>query len=545
MFKLTGASGKSVMDDDDVGVATVSTQQALVDALGQQRRNNLLGCLYMLRTDVSHVVGNAANHVWKSIVVNPPKTLKEIMDEMLATIVGHMASNNEDHRVTAGKAMGDLVLKMGESVLPIILPFLKDGINDPDPTRRQGICLGLAEVIHSASKGMIEQFVEDFIPPIKKALCDDDEDVREAAAKAFATMYRQQEFGRRALDDILPGILTAINEGNTDALDGLRQIVAVKPVLVQTLMPKLTGTGTVTMAAAQCLNVIAECEGVSLGRYLNSMVPAFLRSLEQAETTAEGDQLLKLAERVIVTVAAEIEEEMDDLVLELCRGIKVAAQHTPSSARRQASSALMQAVFSAGIELEAEHQVDMFDELLKLLNHEEQMVRLAAWNAINVLVKSLSKEELPQFIPTLRGGVRHMKEAGLRESGEDEWFLLGLSVPKGMAPFTAILQQGLMHGTVDVRESAADGLGELIQVTEQKALQAFVVQITGPLIRIVGDRFPSQVKAAILKTFGILIGKAGIRLKPFLPQLQTTFVKSLQVRHQPGPPLTRLMAPPH
>lgn len=33
-----------------------------------------------------------------------------------------------------------------------------------------------------------------------------------------------------------------------------------------------------------------------------------------------------------------------------------------------------------------------------------------------------------------------------------------------------------MHGTVDVREASADGLGELIEATEQKALQAFVVQ---------------------------------------------------------------------
>lgn len=30
-------------------------------------------------------------------------------------------------------------------------------------------------------------------------------------------------------------------------------------------------------------------------------------------------------------------------------------------------------------------------------------------------------------------------------------------------------------------------------------------QITGPLIRIIGDRFPWQIKAAILKTLGLLI----------------------------------------
>lgn len=49
-----------------------------------------------------------------------------------------------------------------------------------------------------------------------------------------------------------------------------------------------------------------------------------------------------------------------------------------------------------------------------------------------------------------------------------------------------------------------------------------------PLIRIIGDRFPWQVKSAILSTLTIMIRKGGMALKPFLPQLQTTFVKCLQ-----------------
>ena len=49
----------------------------------------------------------------------------------------------------------------------------------------------------------------------------------------------------------------------------------------------------------------------------------------------------------------------------------------------------------------------------------------------------------------------------------------------------------------------------------------------GPLIRIIGDRFTWQVKAAILQTLGLLIAKAGPGLKPFVPQLQTTFLKCL------------------
>ena len=75
------------------------------------------------------------------------------------------------------------------------------------------------------------------------------------------------------------------------------------------------------------------------------------------------------------------------------------------------------------------------------------------------------------------------------------------------------------------QESAATGLGEVIAMTSAEALRPSVVHVTGPLIRILGDRFPANVKVAILDTLGLLLEKVGIMLKPFLPQLQTTFVK--------------------
>lgn len=79
----------------------------------------------------------------------------------------------------------------------------------------------------------------------------------------------------------------------------------------------------------------------------------------------------------------------------------------------------------------------------------------------------------------------------------------------------------------EVREAAAEGLGELISLTSEDGLKPFVVSITGPLIRIIGDRFPPATKAAILVTLGLLIKRAGAGLKPFVPQLQTTFLKCL------------------
>ncbi|KAJ1496933.1 eIF-2-alpha kinase activator GCN1, partial [Coelomomyces lativittatus] len=70
----------------------------------------------------------------------------------------------------------------------------------------------------------------------------------------------------------------------------------------------------------------------------------------------------------------------------------------------------------------------------------------------------------------------------------------------GLDPILPMFLQGLMFGTPETREQAALGLGDLISMTSTTALAPFVIKITGPLIRIIGDRFPAKVKAAILHT---------------------------------------------
>ena len=59
--------------------------------------------------------------------------------------------------------------------------------------------------------------------------------------------------------------------------------------------------------------------------------------------------------------------------------------------------------------------------------------------------------------------------------------------------------------------------------------QANTVQVKAaiPFLPSCPPPYSSQVKAAILLTLGLLITKAGAGLKPFVPQLQTTFLKCL------------------
>ena len=58
-------------------------------------------------------------------------------------------------------------------------------------------------------------------------------------------------------------------------------------------------------------------------------------------------------------------------------------------------------------------------------------------------------------------------------------------------------------------------------------MRPFSTSITGPLIRVIGEKVASDIKAAILVALNNLLLKIPQFLRPFIPQLQRTFVRSL------------------
>jgi hypothetical protein len=71
--------------------------------------------------------------------------------------------------------------------------------------------------------------------------------------------------------------------------------------------------------------------------------------------------------------------------------------------------------------------------------------------------------------------------------------IAAFSYAGGLTPFVPVFQFGLMNGSEDIREISASALGDLAQNSSADALKTHIVKITGPLIRIVGDKFPAKV----------------------------------------------------
>ncbi|KAI8374572.1 armadillo-type protein [Radiomyces spectabilis] len=498
--------------DDSYGVGENKSKQ-LLDVLGKDRRDRILSALYIVRQDFSGIVRQASLRVWKVLVSNTPRTLKDILPAMMLMVIRNLSSDNDEKSAVAGRTLAELVVKLGEGVLPEILPILEEGMGSNDEETRQGVTSAFSIVMETAGKVQVLDFADQIIPVVKKALCDSSSEVREAAAQAFDTLH--QNVGARAIDEILPSLLNQLqssDEGSVYALAALKEIMAVRAnVVFPVLIPTLIAT-PMSAFNARALGSLVTVAGSALNRRLSVILSAIVES-RMMET---DEEVLEQLSTTTIALMKSIEDE--DGLATLISTLQEYARS--ESWEKRAVACDITASFYSETDLDGSDYVQEWIEILvPLLDDSASAVVKPAWNALSAVTKSMPKDEYEALVPVTRHAVHIV---GVR--GCD---VAGFCLPKGISAVLPIFLQGLMYGSTENRELSALGIGDLIERTSSDALKPFVTQITGPLIRIVGDRYPPQVKSAILQTLGLLLGKVPMHLKPFLPQLQRTFVKSL------------------
>lgn len=143
----------------------------------------------MYRSDVALLVRQNSLHVWKLIVTNTAKTLKDILPTLIHLLISCLASEVYDKRQVAAQTLGDLVRKLGERVLPEIFPMLERGLKSSVVQEREGVCIGLSEIIQETSREYMSVYGPAIVPMVRSGLCDKEKEVRIAAAKTFESLH--------------------------------------------------------------------------------------------------------------------------------------------------------------------------------------------------------------------------------------------------------------------------------------------------------------------------------------------------------------------
>ena len=514
LYRISGASGnKTTEGEEDDNFGTEEVRDAILGSLGVDRRDRVFARLYLARSDIQLSVRQAALHVWKVVVTHTVRTLREIMPTLIKLVLGYLASGEHYLRSPAARTLGELVKKLGERVLPDILPILEAGLSDEDVARRQGVCIALVEIMDASSREVISLFSASLIPAVRKALCDPSPAVREAAANTFSALH--SALGSQTIDDILPQLLAALNANDATSeatLDGLRLIMAAKSkVLLPFLVPRLIHR-PISSVSAKALASLTAVAGSALAKYTNTILEALLNEL-QMENNPNSANIREAASTLVLSAD---EASFVDVMTELLNGCS-----NPDSNRRIAAIRLLSTLCQDTTVDYSQYRGSLLRGLLKLFSDPSTEVQSAAWAGVSAV---LAKSPVDDKAGTLR--ILHQMIRNI--ASDRNWKPIpGFSLPRGLEPFIAVYVEGLSLNGTEIKELAAEGLGHLVRLTTEEELSTYSLKITGPLIRLSSEGV-WQVRAATLAVLVLLLEKIPLKLKAFIPQLQPTCVKALK-----------------
>jgi hypothetical protein len=496
----------------DVADITLIDLESAMIVLGEDTISDILSQVFLLQFDTNTNVKSEAITLWKSVVANTSRTLRDIMKPLIAVIIENLGYDTDEHKEMAAKALGDLVKRLGHRVIGEVIPLLEEGLKSEDVDTRQGSCLGLTELMESSPKH-IGAFKNLIIPAVTHALCDADEVVQEVASACFDELCKC--LGTTVIETITQNILQDCFKGDDNSLNGLKQIVKVRAKNVLPNLIPILSVSPIPEVNAKALSAIAMVSGSYLSIYLDDLLNFLFTEYSLTPTQSIEDALK--------STSLSVTEESLPIYCEVLS--KVLKSNIPSV--RCAVAKISKEFFKETTVILSEEVPSILESFLPAFNDPDKDVVDAIVDSFNELINVLDKDDLPNHIIKAREVVKDISEDDKGQKILET--IAGFNNANGIQGLTSMHLQGLLNSkNNDIREQSALALGEIIELTGNEAFKKSVIKITGPLIRIVGDKLPWQVKAAILSTLSILLTKGGIMLKPFIPQLQTTFIKSLQ-----------------
>lgn len=85
LFRIVGITTKADIgeeeekEEEEDRQTAENSKKALLDVLGKERRDRVLAAIYVVRQDPSGLVRKLSIHVWKALVHNTPRTVREIL----------------------------------------------------------------------------------------------------------------------------------------------------------------------------------------------------------------------------------------------------------------------------------------------------------------------------------------------------------------------------------------------------------------------------------------------------------------------------------
>eukprot|EP00871_Galdieria_phlegrea_P002111 jgi/Galph1/2900/GphlegSOOS_G1553.1 len=498
--------------------------EKLEQVIGKERRQLVLSLLFIVnRGDSNGVVRATASKIWKTLIVNTPKSVRELLPLIIAELIEELSCGSEDLHERACETLADLVKRFGERILPEILPLLEPSIRSSDVVIRRSTSDGLLYLVQNCPRNLFSRYAESLMQLVQITLQDEVSQVKENGAKTFVLLYRV--IGDAAIEMVYPILMGEV--------------------------------ASETRTSIECFEVLFQHGGHRLAHWVISNI----LTLAVWETTAPVLACaIRLSQGSIATLTiARIEQFMlescvhllfskDDLIIDkdkestfvvvvkavscfssytcaMCDTLRMTLEKEKRMEWRAGCLYLLGLIGGTFIPADEAEDVTFSSMITTIIHHFHAKEKIIIETIVNAVGKIFNEKSthLLRFISTIRKSLLAITEQSIDKPSQ----LTTLSYPAALSPLIDLCMEGLLKGQTEWKEESAITLQLIIFYADTKPLSSRVVKVVGPLIRISSERNTSTIRTSILETFYTILQKGCPEIRLFVPQLQSVFLKCL------------------
>ena len=180
---------------ENIQMSISAIQKKLVESLGAESYEALLSGLYILRFDFSGQVRQATLKLWKSMVLNTPKKLREIMPQLIRVIIENLSSSSQEVRRITVRAVEDVSQKIPEKLMADAMPIFNELATSTENNVRFGVFSFIKQVVSACTSQVISEYSSGIVEMLQGALADEELSIREFAAQG-GCYYIEMDVGR-------------------------------------------------------------------------------------------------------------------------------------------------------------------------------------------------------------------------------------------------------------------------------------------------------------------------------------------------------------
>ena len=386
-------------EEGDVLYTDADRRKKLVQQLGESRAYMLLASLYVVRLDESSNVRQSAIHIWKALVHNTPKTLREVLPQIIELIIRKLAIPGTQLHNIGTRTLSDIVRKLGERIIRRIIPLLTEDLQSEKETTRYGATLCLSEVLRSAASSSLEEYFDQMIELSTSTLCDSSALIRSAGTQVFDALY--QTCSLKAVEALLPSLLSKYRDsGSLDICSSIVDVATLRPPAVLPIIyDNLYGETSMSDYDAQLLSKLVEISRNQFGRFFHSLMRLILNSL-YADQNSSKHYLNDVVESVH-SITMEDDEESFDEVFEYLDS----AVHSKELPLQVGALRFCEHIkpFTLSWSKAAE---DFLRSTFRLLPGDNEDIRISALNALKNLCLAFDKDDWSKLTVSLQQGLQ-------------------------------------------------------------------------------------------------------------------------------------------